>query len=290
MQVKHCMYKCYFVIIGWLALTGLAHSNTRIVSLSPNVTHIVHQLIKMSPHNQTTPDLVGTICYSGQPDYYQHYTCVGRFNSISLKTILRLHPDLVLTWDKVISKKMIHQLKRLGIPVKIFKGDNIAQLGQTFAQIGQAIHLPSAGKKMQQAYQQAFKSITTSANKSQTKQQPNVFIQLTQKPMFTVGQTSLLNQMVQVCGGKNIFASTKMPSFMVSTATILKNNPDMIIQLTGNGNLQATRNSRWQQFSDQLKAVKQKQVYQGGGVIFSQPTPNLIQGIRQICHVMAKTA
>ncbi|WP_162902179.1 ABC transporter substrate-binding protein [Facilibium subflavum] len=284
MKLIRCLL--LFVFVG--VFFNIGFGNLRVISLSPNTTEIIHEIISLVPKSQSksSAHLVGSITYPGQPAYYQNLENIGSFQALNIEKILNLKPDLVITWQYQTPQQTLVLLKRFGIKVKVFQADNLQTLAKSFVRIGQVIGLKKQGQALAKQFSQALLAIRP----KNFKIQPKVFLQLSNRPVFTIGGQGILNDIIEFCGGKNIFSKVNQISFEVNPAAILEYNPDFIIQ-TGSVSqnmFQRNAQSTWQKWP-MLAAVKHKHIFVISGDSIAQYSLKIITGITQICDILHKS-
>ena len=260
----------------------------KIVSLSPNTTAIIHDLIEVANKGnlKTKTQLIGSIYYPGQPKYYHNYQNIGSFQALNIQEILRLKPDIVITWQGQTQPQVIELLARFGIKVLIFSASDLVDLGNAFAEIGTAIKLKNSGVQLQQKFIRALNELSKNNTlKRAGNKRPRVLLQLAQNPIFVAGGHGILNDIIKRCGGVNIFKNINKVSFEADLSAVLANNPKLIIILSHIPNWQKTTTSMWQRWQN-LTAVKNGAIFQLSSEGISQFSPQIILGVKNICAIL----
>ena len=262
-----------------------AYGDIRVISLSPNTAEIVHELIQLVPESKTR--LIASIHYPGAPDYYQQLERIGNFQSLNLEKILHLQPDIVVSWQGQTPVKAIALLRRFGIKVVIFHADHLTELASAFEKIADAIGLKKAGRVLSARFDHKLQRLLDKKHAGNSKR-PSVFLQLSQRPIFTVGGVGILNEVLELCGGRNLFGDINRRSFEVDLSAVLRRNPDVIIGLWGCHQKKrpfCVNQYMWQRWP-MLRAVKTAQVYALSEGVLSQLSPKIIVGIQAVCDIL----
>ncbi|WHN65736.1 ABC transporter substrate-binding protein [Cysteiniphilum sp. QT6929] len=294
---SHC-FKCC-VLILWFILVLLPlqslYANTikvfTVVSLSPNTTAIIHDVIEQATKENAKAEintkLIGSIYYTGQPKYYENYQNIGSFQALNVEKIISLAPDLVITWAGQTQPQVIALLKRFGIKVAIFNAEDLKSLATTFADIGASIQLKNAGIALQQSFvtqlQAIIKHKATASIINHHK--PSVLLQLAMQPIFVAGGSGILNDIVVQCGGVNVFKDIDNVSFQTNINAIVERDPSIIIMLSNITKWHIDQTSMWQRWQD-LLAVKNKHVFQLSSDGISQFSPQILTGVKNICDIL----
>lgn len=95
------------------------------------------------------------------------------------------------------------------------------------------------------------------------------------QPLFTAAQATLQNQVLQLCGGENIFADSRVPWPQVSREQVLMRQPKTII-ITGDASRIPAVRQFWQpQLSATVIALNEDW--------FSRAGPRIILAAEQLC-------
>lgn len=289
-----CLLFLLFAIFVLLPLSSAANTNKvfTVVSLSPNTTAIIHDLIEEATKDnikgQVNTKLIGSIYYVGQPKYYENYQNIGSFQALNVEKIISLAPDLVITWAGQTQPQVVALLKRFGIKVTVFNAEDLKSLATSFADIGASIQLKNAGTALQQSFvtqlQAIIKHKATASIINHHK--PSVLLQLATHPIFVAGGSGILNDIVMQCGGVNVFKDIDNVSFQTNINAIVERNPSIIIMLSNITKWHIDQTSMWQRWQD-LFAVKNKHVFQLSSDGISQFSPQILTGVKNICDILS---
>ncbi|GGF88827.1 vitamin B12-binding protein [Cysteiniphilum litorale] len=294
---SHC-FKCCVLILWFilvlLPLQSLYANTTKVftvVSLSPNTTAIIHDVIEQATKENAKAEintkLIGSIYYSGQPKYYENYQNIGAFQALNVEKIISLSPDLVITWTGQTQPQVIALLERFGIKVAVFNAEDIKSLATSFADIGASIQLKNAGTALQQSFVTQLQTIIKhNATPVVKRHKPRVLLQLSTQPIFVAGGSGILNDIVTQCGGVNVFKDIDNVSFQTNINAIVERNPNVIIMLSNITKWFIDQTSMWQRWQD-LLAVKNKHVFQLSSDGISQFSPQILTGVKNICDILS---
>ncbi|WP_440993771.1 ABC transporter substrate-binding protein [Cysteiniphilum litorale] len=290
---KYCVLVFWFVL-SLLPIQSLYANTTKVftvVSLSPNTTAIIHDVIEQATKENAKAEintkLIGSIYYAGQPKYYENYQNIGSFQALNVEKIISLSPDLVITWTGQTQPQVIALLERFGIKVVVFNAEDLKSLAASFADIGASIQLKNAGIALQQNFVTQLQAIIKhKATASVVKHhKPRVLLQLATQPIFVAGGSGILNDIVTQCGGVNLFKDMNNVSFQTNINAIIERNPSVIIMLSNITKWHIDQASMWQHWQD-LLAVKNKHVFQLSSNGISQFSPQILTGVKNICDIL----
>ncbi len=266
--------RCIRAIILFLITINLFNcskkNNTkslRIVSLSPAMTEIIFAL--GGEHY-----LVGTTTFCTYPEAAKKTYKVGDFSHPSLERILAQKPSLVVV-NPPEQNHIIRELKKLKIPLFISQPRCIEDIYKEISEIGHIIKKEDQADSLVNFMKNNLKPIKKDKIKT-------VYVELSSRPLITVGQKSFLNELISLTGGKNIFTDIKKAYPIVTQEEIIRRNPDIVILLHP-GNIKDRLG--WQK----LEAVKRKQVYKNlNPDILLRPGPRLVQGYNKLKKILSE--
>jgi len=246
----------------------------RIVSLAPHATEL---LFAAGAGQQ----VVGVVDFSDYPESAKSITSVGGYQSLDYEKIISLQPDLIVAWKSGNPAGSIEKLKKMGIPVFITEARMLDDIPGLLMRIG---GLTDTQKQAQKVIDQYNKHLSLLRQQNKNKKKVSVFYQIWQQPLMTVNSEHLINKIITLCGGVNIFADMAMLSGAVGMEDILIQNPD-VIMINGKEKRFKDWGSAWGQWK-QLKAVQEKQIFKVNPDTMSRHSPRILQGADEVCGIL----
>lgn len=176
----------------------------RVITLSPANTELAFAA-------GITPVAVSS--FSDYPPQAAQIEQVATWQGMNLERIVALKPDLVLAWRGGNAERQVNQLSSLGITVKWVDAVSIEQVAQTLRDLAPFSPTP---QRAGQAAQQMLNDYAALKARYGTQPKQRVFLQFGSQPLFTTGKGSIQNQVLETCGGENIFAESRVPWPQVS--------------------------------------------------------------------------
>jgi iron complex transport system substrate-binding protein len=240
----------------------------RIISLAPNITELLFAV-------GAGDRIVGVSSGCDYPPQVKNIPVVGSHRSLDLETILTLRPDLIITWTGS-TRRQLEKFKRLHLPVYLSSPKNLTDITKTFTNFGKLTGNETIAEQAAQTFSEHYDKL----NKTY-QQQPRikVFYQIWQKPLFSVGHNSLISQLIELCGGDNIFDRVKNPSPEVNLEAVLAANPDAII----GGSHEPNWQNMWLRWP-QLKAVQMHAIYSIDPELLQRFGPRILEGADRLCE------
>jgi vitamin B12 transport system substrate-binding protein len=251
-------------LLGLLLIgNSLFAAAPRVITLSPHLTELAFAA-------GITP--VAVSAYSDFPAQAQQLEQVANWQGINVERILQLKPDVVLAWRGGNPQRQIDQLQRLGIKVEWIDPQTIDQMIDALA----ALKPWSPQPQQAAAAAQALRQQEDDLRKQYQQRTPiPLFLQFGQQPLFTASRNTLQNEVITLCGGKNIFADSRVSWPQVSREQVLARHPQAIV--IGGDRAQAANIVKfWQpQLAVPVIAINDDWL--------SRPGPRILLAAKQLC-------
>lgn len=244
----------------------------RIVSLAPHITELVYSI-------DAGNTLVGVSRHSDYPPQASGLPVVGDANGIDLERLLGLRPDLVLAWGSASRASLIEKIEALGLPVVVIEPERIAAITRHVRLLGELTgHRAQAGQVALKTERQLEALRTRYASATPV----SVFLQVSERPLYTVNGQQVIGEAIRLCGGDNVFAELPALAAPVGFEAVIDADPAVIVALT---TLPGDNPARrvWSGFGG-MRAVRTDRLYAIDSDLLSRPTPRMLLGIRQLCE------
>jgi iron complex transport system substrate-binding protein len=242
----------------------------RIVSLAPNLTELLFAA-------GAGARLVGTVAYSDFPAAARRVVRVGDSTAIDVERVVALKPDVVLAWRSGNPPGTIAKLEQLGVRVFVTESGTLEAIADEIVLFGRIAGTEDTAGK---AAAQFRREITALRDDFQGRRTVSVFYQVWHEPLMTVNGKQVISAVIDLCGGRNIFAGLPALVPRVSLEAVLAANPEAIVTASDQPAAQALANwSAWQQ----LRAVRDGNLVVIPPDDISRPTPRLLKGARRLC-------
>ncbi len=256
----------------------LQHRAQRIISLAPSITELLFSA-------GAGHALVGAVDFSDYPAAAVNIPRVGSYANFDYEAIVKLKPDLIIGWLSGNPAEKIAHLERLGLPVLLIEPRRLADLidsVRTMARIGGD---PTLAEQNIRAFNQIVSTWQQAAKPSPPK---TVFYQIWHQPLMTLNKQHLFNELLETCGGKNVFADLAPLAPKIDIEAVLKANPDVIIA-SGMDTARPQWLDQWQQWP-QLKAVKNGHLFFIPPDLLQRQSLRAAEGMQQLCLAISKAA
>lgn len=243
----------------------------RIVALAP---HIVENLYSAGAGNR----LVGAVSYSNFPEQARDIPQVGSFNAFSLESLAALQPDLVIMWASGNGMDSLQNLEILDVPVYVSEPRQLADISEAIRDYGL---LAGTREKSEQAIGHIEREIDALVTTYAGRRQLSVFYQVWHEPLQTLNGKHLVSSIIDLCGGRNIFADTAALAPRISLEAVLERNPDAIVA-SGMDIARPEWLDQWLEYPD-LNAVSNQALFFIHPDHIQRPTARVLLGARKLC-------
>lgn len=246
-----------------------------VLAAAPRVISLAPQLTELAFAAGITP--VAVSAYSDYPAAARQLEQVANWQGINVERILALKPDVVLAWRGGNPQRQVAQLQALGLQVEWLDPQSVDGIIAAIRQLQRWSPDPQLAQQHADQLAERFAALRQRYAHPQRKK---VFLQFGQQPLFTASQATLQNQILQLCGGENIFADSKVPWPQVSREQVLIRQPQAIV-ITGDDFLIPIIQQFWRpQLNVPVIALNEDW--------FSRAGPRIIQAAEQLCSVLQR--
>ncbi|MFL5484577.1 MAG: ABC transporter substrate-binding protein [Gemmatimonadaceae bacterium] len=233
---------------------------SRIVSLNPATTEILFTL-------GAGPRVIGRTKYDLWPDSAKLVPALGDGISPNVEAVLGSHPDLVLLYASQDNRPAAGRFRAAGINTVSLKVDHISDFRRTTALLGAILHDSARAKTVIDSVENTLRSVQSV---TRALPRPTLFWHIWDAPLITVGSGSFMTELVDIAGGRNVYADITGPSGQISLEDVARRNPDFI--LAGPiGAKQIASDPRWRI----VRAAREKKVLVVDTLLVARPSVRL---------------
>jgi len=239
----------------------------KIVSLSPAMTEVLFSL-------GAREDIVGVTTFCNYPEEARKLYKVGDFSNPSVERIVGLKPDLVIVNlpEQMKTKQMLEKLK---INIFVSSPNSLNDIYKEIVALGKII-------KKEKSADSLVNYIHSNIKQSKFHRKKKVYIELSARPIVTVGRESFLNELLEMAGAKNIFFDLKKEYPVVSQEEVIRRDPEIIILLHPED---IKDRLGW----NKITAIKNKKIYKNLNQDYLlRPGPRLVKGFKELKQVIGE--
>lgn len=275
-----CIYALYFLMHSAIACVvtddagnkiNLSSPAQRIIVLAPDLTEILFSI-------GAAQQVIGIIKGADYPHQAQLLPIIGSYHGLDLERILTLHPDLIVVWGSQFMRQL-HVLQQGGVPVYIAEPKRLDDVARTMLNLGCLTgHVALAAQRAKY-----YRDVLQDLRRQYHAERPvTVFFQIGDSDLITINRESWINEALQICGGRNIFANARMAVPKVDLEALIRANPEAIMSDAPSG-----VHTPWRAQSH-LRAVRNYFLFNIESDLIDRAGPRLPLGVRQICQNLVR--
>jgi iron complex transport system substrate-binding protein len=239
----------------------------RIISVAPNLTELLFAA-------GAAKQLVAVSEYSDFPEAAKSLPRIGDAFRLDYERIVALAPTVAVIWESGTPPEVRARLADLGIRVVGIPTLRLDDIATGLATLGALAGTEEIAARAAAGFRAEIAGL-----RAEYRDRPGirVFVQIDDAPLFTVGSTHLITEIVELCGGSNVFADSTALALPVDLESVLVRAPQMILSI-GDGDPVEF----WARFGG-LAAVATGSVYHAPADLLARPSPRISQGAAEVC-------
>ena len=243
----------------------------RVVALAP---HIVENVFSAGAGDH----LVGVVSYSNYPAAANKIPIVGGYKSFSVEAIVAMKPDLVLMWGSGNGMKALNQITMLDIPVYVDELEELEEVAKSVRDIGILTGNAQRAERHSTDYLHILEKLR---NEYSQKTPVTLFYQVWNEPLQTLNGQHIINDVIELCGGENVFSDAKVLAPKVGLESIIMRDPEAIVA-SGMGEARPEWLDDWQKWPS-LAAVQNDNLFFIPPDILQRHTFRILSGAEMLC-------
>ena len=238
----------------------------RAISLAPSLTESIFAV-------GAGDKLVGVTTYCNYPPETASIEKIGDTQTPNIEKIVALKPQVVFVSTASQLEAFFRTLDEQGIAVYVTNPTDLEGVLKNLAQLGDLFGTKDSADKLVSTLRERVASVDRSVA---GRQKVRVFVQISRSPLFTIGKTSFLTEIVERAGGASVTSNVEKayPEFSKETAMAL--NPEAIILSESDDNREPN-----DVFSSS-DAVKNGRVIRIDADLLSRPSPRIVEALERI--------
>lgn len=244
----------------------------RIVTLAPNLTELVFAA-------GAADLLVGVSAYSDFPPAAKDLPVVSDAFTVDQEQLVLLKPDLLLAWKSGTPAHVVDELRAAGFNVETVITRGLDDVPAALLRIGELsghdAHAVVAAEDFRQSIDEIRQQYLGVSEVS-------VFYQISTRPLYTINGEHFIGEILNLCGGRNIFADLSELAPSVSVEAVIDRNPEVLLAASDSGELPFTDWQRW----DGLAANRLGNHFVVSAAEIGRATPRLLVAARQVCEAL----
>ena len=210
-------------------------SHERVVTLAPNLTELVFAV-------GAGANLVGVSAWSDYPAAARELPVVGDAFTVDQEQLALLNPDLLLVWESGTPEHAVDELRRAGYRVEQIRTRGLEDISKAMLRIGELTGHESAARAAAEKFEQELLRLRAS---NDGRAPIRVFYQVSARPLYTVNREHYVSELIEICGGRNIFDDLTELAPAISVEAVVDRNPEVMLASTDAGDDGFAEWQRW---------------------------------------------
>ncbi len=243
----------------------------RVVSLAPHLTELMVYL----GYEQR---LVARDSASDYPESIRHLPNMGSVHNLSMEAILQQKPDLILGWYSGIHPEQAKQFSTMGISFFYSEPASLQTILDNMRKLESMFGATETSHSAIQNFEANIQSLKTHPQKK-----VKVFYQVWNKPLTTLNGKHFVTEIIELCGGENIFAELEILAPQVNIEAVVQRAPDVILS----GQPVNEQKNFWEKWQS-IPAVKNQAFVYINPDLLVRPGPRLVEGKQALCEAISQ--
>jgi iron complex transport system substrate-binding protein len=222
--------------------------------------------------------LVGRTSFDLWPEAARALPDLGPGLRPNVEAVLAARPDLVVLYASDDNRDAARRLRAAGVATAAYRVDRIADFARVTRALGILTGRAVAANATVDSVEATLRRVRAS---TASRPAPTVFWPLYDQPLLAVGSGSYLNELIEIAGGKNVYAFMTAPSPRITFEDLVQRDPDVILA-TPTARARHLADRRWQV----LRAVRESRVLAVDSNLVLRPGPRLGEAARSIAVLL----
>ena len=244
----------------------------RIVSLAPHLTELAFTA-------GAGDRIVATVEYSNHPEAARDLPRIGDAFRVDLERLLALRPDAVLVWESGTPKPTVERIRALQLRVVSFQTQRLEHVATVLREIGRLAGTSDVAERAASDYEGRIEELR---ERYRDRTPLRVFIEVDDRPLYTVNGRQIMSEIVELCGGRNVFADLNELAPAISIEAVIAANPQAIVSTDDTVPDAAAEWSRWRH----IEAVRTGNVYTLRSDDIARATTRLTVAAEAVCRTL----
>lgn len=224
--------------------------------------------------------LVGVSAYTDYPPEATTIPRVGDAFSLDQEQLALLQPGLLLAWDTGTPAHVVDELRDRGYRIAVITTTSLADIPGALLQIGALTGHEAAAAAAASNFEQRLAAI---ARQYADASPIRVFYQVDARPLYTITGKHFVSELIEICGGTNIFADLEGLAPVISVEAVLDRDPEVILASSDAGPAAFAHWDRW----TELAANRYGNRFIMPANEIGRPTPRLLRAADTVCDALA---
>ncbi len=249
--------------------TGETGPADRVVTFAPHLAEIIYEI-------GAEEKLVGVSAWSDFPRAVLQLPEVGDAFSIDQEQLSLLQPDLVLVWESGMPAHAVDELRASGYRVEVVRTRNLDDVAAAMITVGKLTGHESSAIAAASRFTGVLDDLRTQFGAAES---IDVFFQISIRPLYTVNREHFISEIIELCGGRNVFDDVDEFAPSVSVEAVIERDPEVMLAGTNLGDGAFDDWSRW----PNIAANRYGNQFLLPDETIGRPSPRLALAAQSVC-------
>ena len=246
------------------------------------------RIVSLSPHNTELlfaagagGRVIAAVEYSNFPQQAKSLPLVGSAAALDIERIASLKPDLVVAWGSGNPRRQLDAIRQLKIPLFVSEPKTLEDIAGTLRRLGALAGTDVDADKAADNFDQR---LTALRKRYSDKPTVTVFYEVWNQPLMTIGGKHVISQIIELCGGRNVFADNAQLAPALDAEAVIHANPEVIVASGMDINRPEWLDA-WRQWPS-MRASAANNLYAIPPDLLHRQTPRILDGAQQMCEAL----
>ncbi len=245
---------------------------SRIVALAPHLAELVYAA-------GAGESLVGVSAYSDYPPEVTNLPLVGDAFVVDQERLALLRPDLLLVWKSGTPAHVVDELRRAGYSVEALRTRGLDDIAAALIRIGELTGHIEHAQRAAMNFRNGMHSLRERFHDNAA---IRVFYQVSTRPLFTVNGDHYISELIDVCGGRNVFAELNELAPAVAVEAVIGRDPEVLMAGSDAGDNALEVWDRW----PRIAANRYGNRFRMPSAEIGRATPRLLDAGKALCAAL----
>lgn len=207
----------------------------RVVTFAPHLSEIMYAI-------GAGDKLVGVSSWSDYPREVLDLPEVGDAFTVDQEQLSLLAPDLLLVWESGMPAHMVDELRGRGYRVETIRTRSLDDVAVAMIRLGELTGHNASAEIAASEFREAMAQL---AEQYRDAEPIDVFFQISTRPLYTINREHFISEIIEICGGQNIFADLEEMAPSVAVEAVLDRDPEVMLAGTNLGDDAFAEWARW---------------------------------------------
>ena len=241
----------------------------RVVTFAPHLSEMMFAI-------GAGDKLVGVSSWSDYPREVLELPEVGDAFTVDQEQLSLLEPDLLLVWESGMPTHVVDELRSRGYRVETIRTRSLPDVAAAMITLGE---LTGRRASAEEAAGQFTGALDRLSEQYRDAEPINVFFQISTRPLYTINREHFISEIINLCGGRNVFDDLDEMAPSVSVEAVLDRDPEVMLAGTNLGDDAFDEWDRW----PGLAANRYGNQFLLPDETIGRPIPRLVIAGRAVC-------